>query len=296
MIRTSLLCIFAASAMAQMPGRVIMSGSGTLKSGVTIRFQSMLASTGAPTDHVGHGLGEGGIVDGIDTIHRFMVDHHNGTYFGYDLTVIPSGAANTFVASFHPPSHVAGMLGSSSLRLLALPKYPAPQIVHDGDTIAVDLMASADGKQTLTDYLEILAHEPEPLAAFTTDEPRDFTLDDGPVKFDATSMTVWQQGQRYSGTVGFTGKPGATLWVAFPGQGRYVLSLVPHEGFIPSGVVRDNVVNFQGYEIRFMSPIAGAGKAWKLYVMHDSAYTPAPNQRDLVSVGTDRLENLVGRL
>jgi hypothetical protein len=159
-------------------------------------------------------------------------------------------------------------------------------------------MVSPDGKQKVTDYIEVLAHEPEPPAATTTAAPRDYTLDDGPITFDASRISIWQHGQRVTDKWGFTGKPGATFWIAFPGQGRYVLSLQPHQALTKAGTVRDNVLAFhdsgQDYEIRLMSPIAGAGRAWNLFVAHDPTWQHAnPNQQSFIHTGTDRLESLL---
>src|SRR5260370_10497915 len=187
--------------------------------------------------------------------------------------------------------------GGTPLRLMTLPKYPPPQIVHDGDIIELDLMASPDGKQKLTDYIEIFSPHHEPPAASTAVQPRDFTVDDGPVTFDATQFTIWKQGQQLQELLGFTSRPGATFWIALPGQGRYILSLTPHDGFTKSGAIRDNVMSFeiagQEYEVRLMSPIAGAGKAWNLYMLHDVTYEPKQHEQKIVNIGTDRLENLL---
>jgi hypothetical protein len=218
-----------------------------------------------------------------------MVDRSSGVYFGYDLVIADRGDGNGYLATFQPLSAI------SSFKPSPLPKYPAPQVVRDGDIIELDLMVSPDGKQRLTDYIEILGRPSGPAAATTTAEPCDFTLDDGPVKVDSFDMGIWIDGQKYQGRSGFTEKPGATFYIAVPGQGRYVLSLTPHEGFVKSGTIRDNVIGFEGggqqYEIRFMTPIAGAGKAWYLYVLHDRTFQrPASNG---IGVGLDRLQNLV---
>jgi hypothetical protein len=293
MFRTSLLLLgVAATAVAagtNFASREIMSGSYTLKSGVTIRFCSLLTPAGKFADS----LGGGGIGTGEDAIHRTMIDRKRGVYFGYDLVIGSGDAASGWVATFRPLS----AKGDPSLKALATPKFPAPQTVRDGDIIELDLMVSPDGTQRLTDYIQILAHAPEPPAATTTAEPRNFTLDDGPVTLDPLGMTIWTNGQKLQGSPGVTVKPGATFWIAFPGQGRYVLSLIPHEGFTQSGTVRDNAIAFrdggQQFEVRFMSPIAGAGKAWNAYVLHDRAYQPRPNQQGMVNSGTDRLESLL---
>ncbi len=334
MTRISLLFSFAAVALSQtgsvvpmpidglsgsvVPGnsRVIMGGTGTLESGVTVRCKSVLSWTGGTSRDSGRGLGAGGIAMEPDTIHRLMTDKLKRAYFGYDLVIEQAHADNGYLATFQPPTHLEGLLarlhGGETMTLMPPPKYPAPQIVHDGDIIELELMASPDGKQKLTDYIQILAHDPEPSPAKTTAEPRDFTVDDGPVKFDESRFTIWEQGQLFK-EGGFepfwTPRPnriagsyswhqGATFWVAFPGQGqgRYVLSLIPHEGFSKAGTIRDNVISFEDegrqYEIRFMSPIAGAGKAWNIYMMHDPTFEPE-RERTSVDMGTDRLDNLL---
>lgn len=297
MLRTSVLFLLSVgllpvAGLAQPPaGKQIMSGLTTLPSGVTIRFWTVATPASADWS----GLGQGGISADANAMHRIMIDKRNGahSYFGYDLVIGNVDGANGYLATFQPLS--GRDTGGANLTRAADPKFPPPQPVHDGDVMELDLMVSADGKQKITDYIEFLAHEPEPAAPAATGEPRDFAVDDGPVAFQAQKFTVWIDGQKVSGMSGFTGKPGATFWIALPGQGRYVLSLVPHDGFIKSGAVRDNALSFQDggrtYEVRFMGPIAGAGKAWNLYLLHDTSYIPNPNLR--IATGTDRLENLL---
>jgi hypothetical protein len=95
----------------------------------------------------------------------------------------------------------------------------------------------------------------------------------------------------------FDGRPGATFWISFPGQGRYILSLIPHAGFAKSGLIRDNSIEVEdgqsNFSVRFINPIAGAGNAWNLYMLHDPSYTPKPAMTDGVVMGTDRIENLL---
>jgi hypothetical protein len=295
MLKISLVFAFVAVAIAQTPAsdREIMAGSGQLKSGPVLAFRSMLTPAGTPTK----GLGGGGIWTDANTMHRYMIDRSNRLYFGYDLVLGTRDATGGYVATFRLLSQTEHLDSEeiAGMKFMMLPKYPSPQLVHDEDTIAVDLMVSADGSQRLTDYIRILGRRPP--AAKTTAEPRDFTIDDGPVTFDITQLTFWKQGQLYRGMSGFTGKPGATLWVAIPGRGRYILSLVSHEGFTKAGTIRDNVAAFtdsgQQYEMRFQSPIAGAGKAWNLYVMHDSAFRQDLLHRASVEMGTDRLDHFI---
>lgn len=297
----SLLFLFATAAIAQTSSGVnppsehtVMSGTATLKSGAIFVFRSILRPASVSTT----GLGAGGIFadPSGNTVHRYMIDQNSRSYFGYDAVIGAPDASGAFLITFQPLSHLERIDDAASLSLMVLPKYPAPQIVHDGDTIELDLMASGDGTRRLTDIIAVRLHQPPPAAARTNAPAGDFTVDDGAITFDTGQWTFWEQGQQYQGPAGFTGKPGSTLWIAIPGHGRYILSLTPHDGFTKSGTVRDNVAAFedrgQRYEVRFQSPIAGGGKAWNLYTLHDLNYaSDAPG----VHLGTDRLDNLVAR-
>ncbi len=287
MIRISLLVLFPTVLFAQ-NAREVISGSIGMKS-AWVRYKSILTWTGAPP--AGSTGGGGGISGGTtDTVHRSVLDTTSGSWFGYDLRIVPDGPANQYIATFGPPTG-SGNKGES---LRSPMKFPPPEVVHDGDTIELELMVSPDGRQKLTDYVEVFSHMPLPPAATTNAASVDFSLDDGPLKFK-TPLTVWRQGVPVM--PGFTGKPGATLALALPNQGRYILTLLPHDGFVKAGAIRDNVVSFEdagvAYEIRFMEPVAGADKAWNLYVMHDISFQAPGNQRDMVIVTTDRLANLL---
>ena len=304
MFKTSLFfLVVVAAAMAQSGGdcggafpaseRQIMAGSGSVKGGMIV-FRSVLTPAGASSN----GLGQGGISTdrAANSVHRYMIDRDNKLYFGYDLVIGTRDASGAYLATFQPlsktdwiePGEIAGMT------LMVLPKYPPPQLVHDQETIALDLMVSADGKSRLTDYIRLLATGPP--APKATSDAREFSVDDGPVVFDPTQIMTRIPGPQAE-VVGFTGKPGATFWIAPPGQGRYVVSLVPHGGFTQAGTVHDNVLAFsdagQQYEVRFQSPIAGTGKAWNLYVLHDLTYQPPTGHSNSLDMGTDRLDDLL---
>ena len=292
MIRTGLL-LFAVVALAQAdspadlgPTRIMSGSGGPLESGIAIYFATYVI----PGGKWAAGYGGGGISVGRGVFHRDMKERTSGMYFGYDLT-FTGDATNGYQAVFRPLSDVADR------SRVIVPRLPPPQTIHDRDTIALDMMVSPDGAQRIVDYIQVFLTPPEPAAATTSAEPRDFIVDDGAVTYNSSFMTFWINGQKQSGLTGFTGKPGASFWVAFPGRGRYILSLVPYDGFSKSGIVRDNVLSFQDggqeYEVRLMSPIAGSGKAWNLYVLHDAGYEGKPQLRDAISCGSDRLENLV---
>jgi hypothetical protein len=291
-----LLCGLAAlpAAAADRLG-VIMSGSGTLESGITVRF-----TTVAEPPMKGDPVFPGGIIVRRDRIHRYMCDNATGQYFGYDLLVSPEGASKRFRVNIERLSLEAGQLrlGShvAATTPILLPRYPPPQVVEPGDTIVLDLLASPDGRQKVMDYIEVSPPSELPPAA-GSGEPRDFTLDDGPLEFNFRAPSrMFVNGREWSGIVGTTVKPGATLWLAAPGRGRYVLSLSPREGFAKAGAIRGHTLAFRSdgeeYEFRASGPVLGAGGAWNLYVMRDPSYSQRPGA---ISLGVDRLENLLAK-
>jgi hypothetical protein len=92
-----------------------------------------------------------------------------------------------------------------------LPKYSAPQLVKSGDIIALDLLVSPDGKQKIVDYIQFTSAKQfldastppaDPPAAISTEEPKDFTLDDGPVIADFAGF-ILINGQKFQGLTWF---------------------------------------------------------------------------------------------
>ncbi len=291
MRKTSILWIGALAAVslpgADRPGE-IMSGYGEFANGSTVRF----AAVAEPPFQGAQGM-PGGIAVLKDRVQRDMIDTATHRYFGYDLMVEPAGG-NRLRVTILPLSLQPKDVGSG-LSPVLLPKYPPPQVVEDGDTIALDLLVSPDGRQKIVDYLQV-GIKVEPRPAHDQAAPRDFTFDDGPLSFNFRSPTrVLLNGQPYPGTTGITVKPGGTLWCSIPGRGRYILSLAPHDGFEKAGAIRDNVIAFQAdgerYELRTSGPIVGSGGAWNLYLLHDPSYP----SRSIASFGTDRLDNLLPR-
>ena len=190
------------------------------------------------------------------------------------------------------------MAGDLPLNAAPLPKYPASQIVHSGDTLAMDLMVSKDGRERIVDYVEFSFGGKAVKPAADTALPQDFTLDDGPLKLELNQAKVWIDGQEFRGyVVIYASRGGATQWFYFPGQGRYVLSLAPRPGFEKSGALRASVISFRAdgheYEIRLTEPPAGIEKAWNLYLRRDASYLPRPGVVKAVVGSVDRLDNLV---
>jgi len=280
------LALLAALPGADQPGR-LMSASGMMGD-VVIRFTTM-AEPPLPTQK---GTG-GGIVVRKDRIQRYVADPTSNQWFGYDLVAVPEGP-NRFRVSFEPlslrPDEIQGFKTAPTVVLQ--PKLPAPQVLENGDTIAVDLLVTPDGRGKIVEYIQVSSKE-EPPPARTAAEARDFTLDDGPLEFSFEQPAKLLVNGQSTNDLRMTSRPGGTLWFNIPGRGRYILSLTPHEGFEKAGAIRDNAIIFQDggerYELRTSGPILGAGRAWNLYMLRDPSY-PAG---DTPHYGTDRLDNLL---
>lgn len=299
-------CVLAAAAItgqAQVKTSQDMGhGVGVLDSGVTLKYKTVLEP---PMNHstfvtMGGAFGVTG-----DTMHHCIYDRAAQSYFGYDLTIGPGDSANSRKIVFGPLNlgrmreSLNAVAGDLPLNPAPLPKYPPPQTIFSGDTIAMDLMVSPDGHQRIVDYIQFSfgQNAPKPPKADTA-TPLDFTLDDGPLHVDLMEPEVWLDDRKFDGhVITYASKGGATAWIYLPGRGRYLLSLAPHEGFIKAGAVRGRKLSFatDGHEceIRLNEPVAGTDKAWNLYVRRDPAYLPLPAIVNSVVMGSDRLENLM---
>ena len=325
--RTSLLflCAFAAPAQTQPqfgpPGQIgPQKGFFRLSAntGPRVHFDAHLEPPLSNPDELKLGWGVFQSTDGNREVwHRFVIDEVHKKYFGYDLTLTallgePLAFPPVFTSyrvAFSPLTTQPDQLPSSDLTPAPLPKYPEPQTIMPGDKISLDLLVSPDGKRKIVDYIDIAPPGPiDPPPATNDALPKDYTLDDGPIRYDFAGY-VAINGEKFQGPTSFLRSQdgGATLWFCFPGQpGRYILSLAPRNGLTRIGTVRDNVVQFQSsgqrYEIRMQDPIAGRG-AWNLYGLYDPAHgapessTPTPatlsSSSAAVIGGTGRLENLL---
>src|SRR5579883_3209906 len=230
----------------QRPGTIMSGSSTTMSNGAGVRMS--YSTVVDPADQVANVRMPGGASGNpLKAWHRFMIDQVHGQYFGYDLTVSPGLSPGHFTVTIAPLSvgpQDFGMrmtgVDPNVLRSVPLPSYPPPQDVQDGDTISLDLLVSPDGKTKVTDYLQVwnLGGTSGAGVRGSTGAPRDYSLDDGVPHFNWQGVKVTVNGQPAAET-GFTGRPGVTLWLTDPNHGRYVLSLLPHEGFQKAGTIHD---------------------------------------------------------
>lgn len=287
-----LMCAYSAVAQdsAPRPGQLFSFGY-TGDNNVEIN----IVVTTTPSDFREH-ISGGGITnaqEGNGASH-YIIDGAHRQYFGYDVSADATPNAGEYRVTISPlswtPSKEQGPLSP-----VLLPKYPAPQIMREGDTLELALLMSADGKQQVVDYIQV-RHKPEPRAATSKSAAKDYTPDDGPIRFDFDSYAIWVNGAEYSLPTGSSSESGATVWFYYPGEGRYLLSLVPEEGFSKSGEIRDTVIRFEAgerqVEIRTAKLIVGdSSGAWNLYAFHDPGFQP--KDAGSMHFGVGRLKNLM---
>jgi hypothetical protein len=282
MLKISLFLFVAATAAAQT--EIDDGGSVTLDSGVIVNLRTtaeppMPRSAYPP-------LGVGFRSDG-NTMRFIICDDSSASCFGFRLEVSAADRSGARVATFGPMGpEGAGMSvaleNGAEFKQAPLPRYPAPQTIRDGGARIVEYLYFDFGTRTA--------------------ESRDFTIDDGPAAFAfKPAGEVLVNGAKPSANAVFMDGHGrATVWVYLPGRGRYILSLVPHAGFVKAGVVRGAHMAFQAdgqhFEVRLGRPLAGTHAPWNLYVLHDPRYVPLPGQAASVLVGADRLENLLPKI
>ena len=309
---TLCLCVMTLACLpaAAQPGR-LNGQTFTMSGGITVR----LSTVAEPPFAFPEKQGQHGVFHRVtgNVMQRAEFDGGTNSYFGYDLVVDPAGAGQ-FRVAIQPPSLLPQNLPERlrqhalTLTVVSLPKYPDPQVIRDGDTIALDLLVSPDGQQKVVDYIQIRSSPKVAKRTFgqfsarpAMPVPKDFTLDDLTLSFEPP-CTWLVNGKELPQAYSVEKPSGSILWFYFPGRGRYILSLAAHTGyeFQKAGAIHDNVVSFrwQGdeYEIRSASPILGTGKAWTLYVLHDPAYRPkVDSESNAILAGADRLESLLTR-
>lgn len=237
---------------------------------------------------------------GNGVLHRSVVDTANRTYFGYDLYAEPlAGSMRCRVAISPLTSGRGGDFGEpqpsgstsataggrnpiqvdASYRPVFLPVYPGPQVVANGDTIALDLLATPDGREKIVDYIDVSCKSPDGTSASTV--ARDASLDD--LEIRVSDPSTYFDGALLSGPARGVHLSGSLVWFYFPGKGRFILSLVPRQnsGFVLAGTIHNNVISFKfgadGYEVRSTATIFGPGRPWNLYVLRDPSFGSKSN-------------------
>jgi hypothetical protein len=304
MIKTSSLLVFAVAVLAQSPVKTgdkssdLLTGLEVLDSGVTISSRMNYEPWPSRNRAFDNTL-VGGDPAGGNTMRHYICDLDARSCLGFDMTVSGTPADESLQVLFGPltiSETVRQSLDAAakghSMNFAQLPKYPPPQTVHIGDTIALDLMISADGRERIVEYFKFTP----------TPQARDASIDDasfisldlrGGPEIRVNGRTAIKQATFSQDRTG-----GSTLWLYVPGEGRYILSPAPHDGFEKAGMVRGGTIAFRAdgndYEIRglLVPSLLFKDEIFNLYVLRDPVWLPA-GATDSMRGGIDRIENLL---
>jgi hypothetical protein len=232
-------------------------------------------------------------------VHRVLVDAEGGFVFGYDLVVEPLAATKQFRVSVKPlsaefeaelrarhPSTAASVRAVQSVS--TLPRPTDAQLIEDGDAFALDLLVNSQAGVKIVDVVKVSFDRARLRGVPPQSVPlRDFTLGNVELAMRDHSLKINGElagGARISSSSGggksARGCAGALVWLYVTGRGRFIFSLIPHEGydFQKVGRIENNKISFalggDSYEWTSSAPVVGTsgGGNWNLWVLHDAAY------------------------
>lgn len=251
--------LLAAAAFLQLAPHNLGFSTSPLAGGAQLRTSTLLQTGLSPSAW----LGRFGTTGSFGPTHalRYLYDRNSRTYTGYLARITPAGPGAWTVAiepaAAPPPGEAA------TYRQTPLPVLPAPRTIHEGESF--DLETSATPR--VFDRLEVSAQGFPP----STLPPAPRYLD-AEMRFAAPRLSI--DGQFVA--EGALDARGLSLWMELPGDGRYVLAVVPDENprFVQAGSVEGKAMEFHanGHTFRIeSSEIVAGSTARPLYLLHDPA-------------------------
>lgn len=223
-----------------------------------------------------------------NVVHRILVDNATGSYFGYELEVEPVKDTKQFMVSVKAlsPEFLERLREENATRKsgqrsdlppfqIQSPRFPAPQLIDDGDTLAFDVLVNRQTGAKIVDLITVSASSiPLPAPPSSGDPARDFQIEN--VQLRVWNFQLLVNGQVAAKSTG--GCYGRLILFYLPGRGRFVFSIAPQEGFQKIGVIEQNKITFSvgddAYEWISGSPIIEGGGNWNLWVRHEPDYRP----------------------
>jgi hypothetical protein len=226
-------------------------------------------------------------------VHRVLVDAEGNFVFGYDLVVEPVAATKQFKVSIKPldaefeeqlrsrqpaATRAAGVQRAPQ-NVSTFPREGVAQLIDDGDAIALDLLVNSQTGVKIVDVVKVSFDRAKLWSAppRRSIPLRDFTL--GNVELAMRDYKLTINGEVVGGQKpAARGLASALIWFYVPERGRFIFSLIPHEGydFQKVGSIENNKISFKLggdlYEWTSAAPIVGNGGNWNLWVLHDADY------------------------
>jgi hypothetical protein len=162
-----------------------------------------------------------------------------------------------------------------------VPRSTALETIEDGDAFTLDLLVNPQTGIKIVDLVKLSFDRARLWQAPPTNSPppRDFTLAN--VEMAVRDYKLLINGETVAGGKSTRGCAGALLWFYVQDRGRFIFSLMPHDGFNLQkieGAISDNKISFDWkgdhYEWLSSSPIVGSGGNWNLWLLHDPDYNP----------------------
>jgi hypothetical protein len=217
-------------------------------------------------------------------IHRILTDADERVIFGYDLWVNADPLAKKFSVAVLPADDAfrRSFLKPQNQRpnglFATFPSSTKAQLLDDGDAVSLELLVSEKTGVKIVDVVRVTFDRSRLIEKTPESVPRDFTLD--AVSLAIKNYELFIDGElagKGKSSVGFSG---SLLWFYVPDRGRFILSLVPRDGysFQKIGVLEGNriefVANGKHYEWISSASILPNGGVWNLWILEDISYSP----------------------
>lgn len=307
-----LLCIhcFAFAALAQNPAKrqVVMplSGGGF----VSFRSETSVPNNAPPDGRMLAALLYAQVFSGENrVIHRVLTDSDRRVVFAYDLSVHADPVTKKFSLAVLPADEAfrrSFLKDTAPLKahesFATFPKSATPQTLDDGDAVSLELLVNRESGVKIVDVVKVTFDRSILRENYLEAAPKDFTLD------AVSSLAVKGYELTIDGTVvgkskSKLGCAGSLLWFYVPDRGRFIVSLVPREGysFQKIGMLDGNRIEFllngEYYEWTSGESILPNGGAWHVWVLHDPEYTPLfTSEQGAPKAGPQKGPNIFQRL
>ena len=217
-------------------------------------------------------------------IHRVLSAGDGSVIFGYDLRIDSDALTKKFSVAVLPAddafrrSFLKPPLTSASNLFATFPRATTSQKLDDGDALALELLVNPASGLKIVDVVRV-SFDPSTLREPSLDAaPKDFALD--AVALTMNGYNLYIDGALAGKAKSSANCTGSLLWFYVPVQGRFIVSLLPRDGytFKKIGLLDRNRIEFtykdHHYEWISSEPISPINGPWNIWVLQDPNYTP----------------------